>query len=88
MDVALGVALIAVGAAAATAAIALRSRIRVAAWSLALAAAGACLGAGALLLEAREVEAVDWMVTLVIAAIATPVHVIVVTGPPRPGAAA
>ena len=88
MHTAAGAALLAAGAAMAALVVALRRRLGEAAAMGLLAAAGACLGAGALLLEARHVGAVDWIATVVLAAIGAPAHVRVVTGPPRPGATA
>jgi hypothetical protein len=53
-----------------------------------LAVVGACLGAGALLVQDRDVNAVNWAATLVGGAVLAPVHVLVAFGRPRAGARA
>jgi hypothetical protein len=88
MHSAAGAAALAAGAALVVAVLVLRRRLPAAASTAVLAAAGACLGAGALLMESRDVNAINWIVTLALAASGTPAHVVVVTGPPRRGARA
>jgi di/tricarboxylate transporter len=51
-----------------------------------LAVVGACLGAGALLVQDEAVNAVNWATTLLLGALFLPAHVWVAFGPPRAGA--
>jgi hypothetical protein len=88
MNEPLGVALILAGTAvAAVAAFARRRAMRVAA-VVALAVGGAAVGAGALLVQHRHVNSVNWAATLTLAAIFVPVHAWIALGPPRAGASA
>jgi hypothetical protein len=53
-----------------------------------LALLGACLGAGALLVQDESVNALNWAATLLLGALFLPAHVWVAFGPPRAGARA
>ena len=66
----------------------LRPRLSWAPVAVVLAAAGAAAGAGALLVQDREVNAANWAVTLLVMVVLTPLHVWLVFGPPRAGAKA
>jgi hypothetical protein len=88
MNEPLGVALILAGTAvAALAAFAGRRAMRVAA-VVALAVAGVAVGAGALLVQDRHIDLVNWAATLSLAGIFLPVHAWIALGPPRAGASA
>ena len=52
-----------------------------------LAVVGACLGAGALLVQDESVNAVNWAATLLLGAAFVPTHVWIAFGRPRAGAA-
>lgn len=51
-----------------------------------LAAAGACLGAGAIVVQARDVNAVNWAAAVLGGALILPLQAWAVFGPPRAGA--
>jgi hypothetical protein len=86
MSTDVGIGLLAGGAALAVgAALAGRPRLRPASLA-ALAVAGACIGAGALIVQDRDVNAANWVATLVLASIFAPLHAWFVLGPPRAGA--
>jgi hypothetical protein len=88
MSTELGIGLLIGGAALAVgAALAGGRRLRPVSVAI-LAAGGACLGAGALLVQDRDVNAANWAATLVLAAALTPAHAWIVLGPPRAGARA
>lgn len=82
-----GVALLVVaGAAGVITATVLRPRVPRPVTAALLALVGACLGAGALLVQDESVNAVNWAATLLLCAVFVPVHVWVAFGPPRAGA--
>ena len=53
---------------------------------IALAIAGACVGAGALLVQDRTIGLANWIATLTLAGVFVPVHAWIALGPPRAGA--
>ena len=80
------VLLLAAGAVGLFTATVLRPRVQPPVAMALLAVVGACLGAGALLVQDEPVNAVNWAATLLLGALFLPVHVWVAFGPPRAGA--
>ena len=80
------VLLLAAGAVGVFTATVLRPRVPLPVAMALLAVAGACLGAGALLVQDEPVNALNWAATLLLGALFLPVHVWVAFGPPRAGA--
>jgi hypothetical protein len=86
MNEPLGVALILAGTAAAAGDTVAGSGAMRAGAVVALAVAGVAAGAGALLVQDRRIDLVNWAATLVLAGIFVPVHAWIALGPPRAGA--
>jgi hypothetical protein len=80
------VLLLAAGAVGVFTATTLRPRVPLPVAMALLAVVGACLGAGALLVQGEPVNALNWAATLLLGAVFVPVHVWVAFGPPRAGA--
>jgi hypothetical protein len=80
------VLLIAAGAVGVLTATVLKPRVPPLVAMALLAVVGACLGAGALLVQDDPVNAVNWAATLLVGALFLPAHVWVAFGPPRAGA--
>jgi xanthosine utilization system XapX-like protein len=78
--------LLGAGALAVITATMLRARLPKPATMALLALLGACLGAGALLVQDEPVNALNWAATLLLGSLFLPVHVWVAFGPPRAGA--
>jgi hypothetical protein len=87
MNTSLGFALLAAGTLAGLlAAFVLRTRLSAVIVYPLLGACGVCLGAGALLVLDRDVNAANWAATVFGGALIVPLHVWTVFGPPRAGA--
>lgn len=80
--------LLGAGALAVITATMVRTRLPQPATMVLLAVLGACLGAGALLVQDEPVNALNWAATLLLGALFLPAHVWVAFGPPRAGARA
>lgn len=80
------VLLLAAGTVGVITATVLRPRVPRPVTTVVLALVGACLGAGALLVQVESVNGVNWAATLLLGASFLPVHVWIAFGPPRAGA--